>query len=375
MQAAEKILVVDHDDATREAIAHVLSAAGYQPVQAPNAQSALASVERELPDLVVVDLMLAGASSLRISESLRRAEATRDVPILFVSALGDSQSHRAAIEAGGDDFLTKPIHRGELLLRIRSLLQFRKMQRELAQSNALLVQQRDALLRLQQQKAELNEIIVHDLKNPLAAIVSNAHFLISAREMNDDVRDCAGAISRAAENMLRMVQNLLDVSRGEDAELQLYRERVDFAAMVHKTCSLMSRRAQERRVQLSADAAPDLVANVDADLTRRLLENLLDNAVRYAPRGGTVRISGSIEGDELAITVADGGPGIPVEQRERIFEKYAQLERKSDRAQQRFGRGIGLTFVKMVVDLHGGRIWIEDNEPSGARFQVRLPRS
>ncbi|MFM2421020.1 MAG: hypothetical protein RL385_5743 [Pseudomonadota bacterium] len=113
----------------------------------------------------------------------------------------------------------------------------------------------------------------------------------------------------------------------------------------------------------------------DPDLIRRVLENLLDNALRYTPSRSTVQLGVGVgEQGELMLSVADGGPGIPEAERERVFEKYAQLDRADDRAQQRFGRGIGLTFVKMAVEAHGGRIWVEDRAVRGACFQIRLPK-
>jgi signal transduction histidine kinase len=374
MPPREKILIVDQDPTTSRAIVTVLLSAGFDAEEATDVRGAREIAERGI-DLLVVDLMLDGRAGLSLCEALRREHATHDVPVLFISAAGDSQAQRVAIEAGGDDFLSKPIHRGELLLRIRSLLQFRRMQRELANKNQLLMEQRDALLRLQRQKEELTEIVVHDLKNPLAAIAANAAFLSMAKQMNEDTRECSSAIARAADNMLRMVHDILDVSRAEEAGMNLKLEDVDFVAMTERAAALMSRRAEERRVTLVAETGGgELMLKADPDLIRRVIENLLDNAIRYTPSGGRVSLSLADLGKELCVSVADGGPGIPEEERARIFEKYAQLERKDDKAQKRFGRGIGLSFVKMVIDAHGGQIRVLDNPPRGARFEVVLPK-
>jgi signal transduction histidine kinase len=127
-------------------------------------------------------------------------------------------------------------------------------------------------------------------------------------------------------------------------------------------------------VSLVVDCAEsELPIEADNDLLRRLVENLLDNALRYTSSGGRVTVSASRHNGELRLAVADQGPGIPVDQREHIFEKYAQLDRVTDQAQKRFGRGIGLAFVKLAVESHGGRIWVEDNKPVGACFELRFP--
>lgn len=371
----ERVLVVDHDSSMRQAIASVLVTQGYRAVQAATEEDARAVLAESEPiELVVLDFILGGRSCVPLCEAIR-GEKGPELPILVLSATNDSASHRAATEAGADDFLAKPVHRGELILRIHSLLQFRRMRRELAASNELLRQQRDAILRVQQQKDELIEIIVHDLKNPLAAIAANAGFLTMARELNDDVRDCSQSIASAADNMLRMVHNLLDVSRAEDASLSLRLQAVDVSALVQKTCALMARRSEDKRVSLHAEIEREgLMLDADADLLRRVIENLIDNASRYSSANGKVTVRVFEDGGELALQITDQGPGVPVDQRERIFEKYAQLDRKADRAQQRFGRGIGLAFVKLAVQAHKGRIWVEDNQPVGARFELRFPR-
>ncbi|HEY6877857.1 MAG TPA: ATP-binding protein [Polyangiales bacterium] len=373
----ERVLVVDYDSSTRQALASVLVTAGYRVVQATDANGVLSALGESEPfDLVVLDYVLGRTSCITVCEAIRGLAFGADLPILVLSAQSDAATQRQVLEAGADDFLTKPIHRGELLLRVRSLIQFRRMKLALAASNELLTQQRDAILRVQQQKDELIEVIVHDLKNPLAAIASNAEFLTMAREMNDDVRDCSNSIASAAENMLRMVHNMLDVSRAEDAALVLHPENIDVNALVQDTCSLMARRAEEKRVTLVTEVnTPNLCLRADRDLFRRTLENLIDNAVRYTPSGSKVTMSASARDAEVAITVSDEGPGVPPEQRERIFEKYAQLDRGVDRAQKRFGRGIGLAFVKLAVVSHGGRIWVEENRPQGSRFELRFPSS
>jgi len=174
--------------------------------------------------------------------------------------------------------------------------------------------------------------------------------------------------------MLRMIYNLLDISRSEDGALQVQRSELDLAASVRDTCHLMARRAEERRQILEVSLPNDaLMMWADPDLMRRLIENLLDNALRYTPARGRVRVTADASGDHVELRIADEGPGIPEAQRSRVFEKYARLDRPDDRAQERFGRGLGLTFCKLVVEGHGGTIAIEDNAPRGACFFVRLP--
>ncbi len=376
MAGSEKILIADQDGSTRHAMSQILNAAGYTTETAETGANALFRIESGAIDLLILDPLLSNPSGLDVCHAVRQSRMNSDLPVLFVSSRADAATYTAAIESGGNDFLSKPVHRGELLLRVRSLLQLHRMQKELAQSNALLVKQRDALVRLQEQKDDLLEVIVHDLKNPLAAIASNARFMSDTSEA-EEIRECARDVSLAAQNMLRMVHNVLDLTRDENAHLSLHPTRVDLTALAQRTCALMANRAEERRIQFETRLAlenPIVIA--DEDLLRRLIENLLDNAVRYSRPAMPVQLTLEDDSnDRVALSVTDSGPGIPPGSEKLIFEKYAQLDRSTDRAQQRFGRGLGLPFVKRVVDAHGGSVEVANVEPQGACFKVRLPRT
>lgn len=378
MTATEKILIADQDGSVRHAMSQILTAAGYITETAETGSSALFSIESGSIDLVILDPMLSGSSGLDVCHAIRQSRLTSDLPVLFVSSRSDVATYTAAIKAGGNDFLTKPLHRGELLLRVRSLLQLHRMQKELALSNALLTKQRDALVRLQAQKDDLLEIIVHDLKNPLAAIASNARFMSDNTEANEEIRQCSRDVSIAAQNMLRMVHNVLDLTRDENARLSIHPVRINLVALAERTCALMAYRAEERRITLSTrldTSDPNLEA--DEDLLRRLIENLLDNAIRYSRTKTFVHLTVCDDAEDgwIVLSIADSGPGVPSGSEARIFEKYAQLDRSTDRAQQRFGRGLGLPFVKRVVEAHGGTVAVSNIEPNGACFKVRLPRT
>jgi signal transduction histidine kinase len=375
MAERERILVLHRDAEARSVIASVLDDAGYRVFEAEDSESAKEILLSEAPALVVLDLDLGRQSADRVAYELRAMSPADDARILVLSPVGNEAFHRSALEAGVDDFLTKPVHRSELLLRARALLLLRRTQQELRTSNALLKQERDALMRAHRQNEELMELVVHDLKNPLAAITANASFITSARTFDGDVRDAAVSIESASDNMLRMVQNLLDLSRAENGQPMARRERVDLSAVVREAVRLMTRRAQEREIELSVAAPSELAVQGDTDLLRRAVENLLDNAIRYTTSGGRIVSSCVPDANDLLVSVADQGPGIPAEHRARVFEKYARLERHEDHAQRRVSGGLGLTFVKLVAESHGGSVQVTDNLPRGATFEIRLPRA
>jgi signal transduction histidine kinase len=212
--------------------------------------------------------------------------------------------------------------------------------------------------------------VVHDLKNPVSSMDLHAQVLLRDRALPESARESARHIREQARTLLRLIMNLLDISKSEEGRLAPGHARVDLRALVLEVCAALELRASAQGLSLREEIrSPSVTA--DPDLLRRALENLVENAIRHAPRGTAVTVSAAPAGGDVEIRVADTGPGVPAEMRERVFDRFVQLGR-DDGASRRAGRGLGLAFCKMVAESHGGRIWVEDNAP-GAVFCLRLP--
>ncbi len=244
---------------------------------------------------------------------------------------------------------------------------------ELAASNARLERERRA-------REDLSAFIVHDLKNPLSGVVLNARFLSRDPSLGHDEREAALHVLSAAQAINRMVMDLLDVGRSEDGMLAPRITDVDLPALIDEVATTTRARVGDANIELVLDtrslSSPTIRA--DIDLMRRVLENLADNALRYSPRGGMIRIEASTREAEgsVEIAVSDAGPGISETDRERVFEKYVQLTNPGEPRgpHLRTGRGLGLLFCRLAVQCHGGTIWVEDAEPKGACFRFRIPQ-
>jgi signal transduction histidine kinase len=198
----------------------------------------------------------------------------------------------------------------------------------------------------------------------------HAQVLLRDRDLPERAHDSARHIRDEARSLMRLLLNLLDISKTEEGRLAPKRADVNLQTLVTDVLNALEVRAQARRLVLKPAVIVEAVMG-DEDLLRRVIENLLDNAVRHAPENTEVRVSADRRGGDVEIRVADAGSGIPIELRERIFEKFAQLD-GDGHTQTRTGRGLGLAFCKLAVEAHGGRIWVEDAIP-GAVFCVRLP--
>jgi signal transduction histidine kinase len=233
-----------------------------------------------------------------------------------------------------------------------------------------LKRQRDDLLRLQLQKERLTAFVVHDLKNPVNAMDLHAQLLLRQKGLSESARESATHIRTAARQLTQMILNLLDLSKGDEGQLSPKRSYVDLPKLVSEVLSELGVYAEGHGVTLKGSIKAERL-HVDEDLFRRTLTNLVENAVRHAPQGTSVTVSAvTVEGG-TELRVADEGPGVPPEMREKVFDPFVQVD-AGDRLVGRGSRGLGLSFCKLAVEAHGGRIWIEDGAP-GAVFCMRLP--
>ena len=364
------ILVVDDNEANRELARGTLEDEGYRVVLACGGSEGVAAFERERPDCILLDVRMPEVDGFMACERIRSLPGGPETPVLFLTALRDVDTFDRALRAGGDEFLTKPVRPTELLVRVQSSLKLRRMNAELREHYELLKQQRDDLLRLQLQKERLIAFVVHDLKNPVSSMDLHAQVLLRDKQLSPSARESAAQIRVDARQLTRMIMNLLDVSKADEGKLVPRPSSVDLRRLVNEVVAEVGVNAEARDVRLQVSLEAERL-HADEDLFRRLLTNLVENAIRYAPRDTPISITTTLHAGGAEVRVADAGHGVPVEMREKVFSPFVQLE-SGERVAAQGSRGLGLTFCKLAVEAHGGRIWIEDAAP-GAVFCVRLP--
>lgn len=367
------VLVVDDALANLQLLAGMLRERGYRVRPVPSGRIALQVAKAQPPDIVLLDVNMPEMNGYEACRRFKADDALKAIPIIFISALSEPFDKLEAFAAGGVDYVTKPFHLDEVRVRIETHVALRGLQIKLEGKNAELAAANDRLVKLEEARRVLSAAIVHDLKGPLAALMGNTQYLMSRQGIDEEVREVLGDMLASSGGMHRMVLNLLDVARMDDAALTPRRESARLAAVVEpvRAAAQIHTRMTGHTVEIDAD--PEQRVDLDTDLVSRVLENLVDNAIKYAPRGSVVRVV--LRGDEgggLSLRVADSGPGIPLDQRDRIFDRWARLDRDIER-RGRASRGLGLAFCRMAVEAHGGRIWVEDNVPSGAVCCAEIP--
>ena len=369
-----KILIVD-DEANNVALLQgLLEAEGYETVTASSGREGLAAARAVDPDLILLDVLMPDMDGFQICQRLRAEEATAVIPVVLVTILDDIKDRIRGNEALADDFLSKPVDRIELLSRVTSLLRLRALQQDLRRSY-------ERTHELMQAKDRLSQMIVHDLKAPLTVLTAAIQHV--AGQEGGKLSPVGRAILEQAEmsgaQLARMADNLLDITRMEEGKLRLQPETFSLPGLIGECVrairpwATLAEIAMENR--LAADLPP---AYGDQDLLRRVVENLLHNAIKFTPAGGRVCLDASptapspAEGARpcLAVRIQDTGRGIPKGSERRIFEKFAQIETAG--GCDRRGTGLGLTFCKMAVEAHGGAIWVESTEGEGSTFTFTL---
>jgi signal transduction histidine kinase len=224
---------------------------------------------------------------------------------------------------------------------------------------------------LEELRDDLMSMVVHDLRSPLGNIISSLDLLQSAPADDQEMADSLVTIAvRSAERLSRLVDSLLDLRRMEAGEYELERRPVALEPLLREAAEQVQPLAAAKAIRLRPSTAPGLPdAAADADLIRRVIVNLLDNALKYTPQGGLVTISAKRTQNMLTVRVRDTGPGIPEGEQQRIFEKFTRVQRTSAPK----GLGLGLAFCKLAVEAHGGQIWVENSARRGAAFSFTLP--
>jgi signal transduction histidine kinase len=333
---------------------------GYQVMAVASPAEACRSLESGPPDLLLLHLRPPEQEGLEVCRFLRGLPNGEDVPVLAILEPGAPGGPSAAMRAGADDFLIRPLPPAELQSRVRILMRMRMMRLELRRDM-------EAILGLMAQKEGLVRFVAHDLKNLLGTLLTNLELL---EGHPDRVSRYRGRIEASTRTMLGMVQNMLDLSVQEEGALTLRPSRFQVGTWLDWIRPELEAPTARRGQRLVLGADPELEVEADPQLLQRALVNLLDNACKYGPEDSEVRLSVHGLGEAVRFQVADLGPGIPEDLKRRVFDRFARLDPEGA---PYVGHGLGLAFCQLVATLHGGSIWVEDNEPRGSRFVLELP--
>jgi two-component system sensor histidine kinase/response regulator len=372
---APLILVADDVPANVELLFDQLHTLGYRTISAHDGPSALAACFEFRPELCILDVsMPAGdlgiddrSTGFEVCRRIKRDPRSARIPVIFVTALNDTTDRVRAIEAGGDDFLTKPHNRLVLGARVRSLIKLKAATDALEESFR-------KMRELEKVRDDLMKMIVHDLKSPLTTVLATLEMVTDGDfgAITSEVRRALGDAETKAEDLLSLIEDLLEVARLEETTITLQVAPTAPAALLQEIVHEWRLRFQQEGISCRVDVADDVpVFEADPTLLRRVFANLIQNAVTHTARAVELQLLARADSNGVLFTVADNGPGIPKEYQELIFRKFEQV--RTPNAPRVRSSGLGLAFCKLAVEAHGGRIWVQSEEGKGSAFHFWLP--
>ena len=373
---APLILVADDVPANVELLFDQLHVLGFRAIAAYDGPTALQMSFEHKPELCILDVSMPAGdlgcddrnTGFEVCRRIKRDPRTARIPVIFVTALNDTTDRVKAIEAGGDDFLTKPHNRLVLGARVRSLLKLKAATDALEESARKMKE-------LEKLRDDLMKMIVHDLKAPLTSVLATTEMLLDGDfgALSDQQRKALRDSESKAEDLLTLIEDLLEVRRIEEAALTLNLEPIAPRALLTEVVHEWQHRFQQEKTTATVEAADDAPAFLaDRSLIKRVLGNLIQNALTHSANPVALKLCVRREGDGVLFSVIDNGPGIPAEYHEIIFRKFEQV--KTPNAPRLRSSGLGLAFCRLVVESHGGRIWVKSaGEGQGSTFHFVLP--
>jgi len=373
--SAPLILVADDVEANVELLVDQLETLGFRTVVASDGPGAVAACFDHRPDLAILDVSMPARelavpdrdAGYEVCRRLKKDPRTARIPVIFVTATNDTADRVKAIEAGADDFLTKPHHRLVLNARVRSLLKLKGATDALEESLK-------RLRELTRVRDDLMKMIVHDLKSPLTSVLATLEMMRDGDfgELNERQGRALSDAEAKAEDLLALIEDLLEVAKIEEQSITLNPEPIAPAALLAEIVHDWGLRFRQEGATATSDVADDApVIRADKMLVKRVLSNLVQNAITHSAGPVVLALNARPDTNGILITVGDNGPGIPEEYHDLIFRKFERV--RSQNAPRVRSSGLGLTFCRLAVEAHGRRIWVKSTEGEGSTFFVQLP--
>jgi PAS domain S-box-containing protein len=352
-----RVLIVDDDPALLRALPEALRLR-LEAVTVETCDSAAEALERVAAtdyDAIISDIKMPGMDGLALLAKIRAARP--DTPTLLITGHGEHDLAVQALRGGAYDFIQKPIEREYFVASLSRAIHLRHLRRRVTE--------------LDQLKTQFFANVSHELRTPLALVLGPTQKLLAAEGLTGEQRQDLEVIDRNARTLLKHVTDLLDIAKLDAGQMHLNYAEVELGRLLRLTGSHFDAFAHDRRVAFTLKAPEHVTLQGDAEKLQRVFLNLLSNAFKFVPDGGSVHCELWVEGNRAVVAVQDNGPGVKPELRELIFERFRQGD---DHSSRRFGgTGLGLAIAKDFVALHGGTITVDDAPGGGALFSVRLP--
>ena len=351
-----RILVVDDQPANLRAVSALLTRHGYEVVTAASGEEALALSMTAAPDLMLLDMMMPGMDGFELLAKLKQRPALHRLPTVFLTAAQDRELLLRAFDAGAVDYVTKPFMPEELLARVNAHVGLKLT--------------RDRLERVARERQELVNLVAHDLKNPLSSVLFASDVLRNNGCRPERIPRYLEMIHESAGDAIGYIRRYLETQAAHH-DAPKVQARASLGEVIDWLVARYELQLESRgmRLEVVGNGAGTQVA-IDALVLRQVAENLISNAMKYAPGSVVALSTRSSSPGFWQLCVEDRGPGIPPSRQRELFKPFTRL---ADADPDGLSSGLGLSLARQILAGSGGQLWYEDREGGGARFVIELP--
>lgn len=375
-----KVLIVDDEYVNRRVLESYLTTENLVTINASTGKEALMLLERhEDIDLVILDMMIPDLLGCEISSIIRQKKSLFELPILIMTANNNTENLVLAFEYGANDYLAKPFNQQELLARVNTLIALKNSVQEAISLTKQVTTAENKLHELEEYdklRTELFANLSHELRTPLNVICSTIQLLesldASTKFGEEKIKYYLSIMKQNSIRLLRLINNIIDMTKVEGNHLALNLSNNNIVYFVEEICQSVAEFIKSQDIEIIFDTEiEEKVIAIDEEKFERIILNILSNAVKFTDKGGSIFVNIYDKEEVVEISIKDTGVGIPEDKLEFIFERFAQLDKSLSRSHE--GSGIGLSLVKSLVEMHGGRIFAESRLGEGTNFIIQLP--
>lgn len=376
---SSNVLIVDDEPQYRTGLDGLLTQYGYSVQTASDGKTALEMAQANPPDIILLDIKMPEMDGYEVCQRLKADPSTRDIPVIFISALTSVNDIVHAFQAGGVDYITKPFQFAEVLARVENHLTIVQQRHQiLEQTNqieSMRKREQRRFAQINQMREQFVQAATHDLKNPLAIIMGSADIMARFDEVrgNRHLRDCVISILESAKSMTDLITGMLDLLRMQSS-LDLNFQPVNYTRFVEGQVQKHLSAAHARGINLTfSSSVNNYYVNVDEKLIGRVVDNLVTNAIKYSTENTKIDVTLSEDEKDIVLQVQDEGFGMSADDLQKLFTPFFRAK-KLDGERVIEGTGLGLAIVKEILEQHRGRIEVYSQLGTGSIFRVYLPK-
>ena len=360
------ILVVDDNKENLKVVSNFLKSEGYQIALALNADDAQ-KILRDTPiDLLLLDVMMPGTDGFTLCRKLKKEKDFSDIPVIFLTAKTETSDLVEGFQAGGVDYITKPFQKEELIARVNNHI-------ALAHAKKEIVRQADQINRINRTKDRLYSVIAHDIKSPFANIsmlistIADGYLEPASEEFDEILQN----INNSTQETYNLLENLLQWTKSQTGDLEQNMEHINLEDLIGGCSRFLESTAQRKQIKLSYEVPAETGINADRNMMQSVLQNLINNSIKFTEEGGEVMVTGVREANQIVIEVKDNGIGISEANQQKLFRDEGQITTRGTNNEK--GSGLGLLLVKEFVQKNNGTIEVKSKEGRGTTFTLKLP--